>query len=211
MRRQPTSARPRLTRALILKCAKVHFRHKGEWPTMYSGPVIGQPGENWQAIDYCLRAGSRGLLGGSSLARLLGEAGLKPYRLAPLTLEQIVVWLEADYKETGKWPTLESGPVRAAPGKKWSAIHVCLERGHRGLPGGMTLARLVRFHQNLLLRAHWILPVKDGERIITTAAQLTAVLVCRHPLQQPDLLWSLKERQRKFQEKARRQGRRRRQ
>jgi hypothetical protein len=78
------------------------------------------------------------------------------------------------------------------------------------LPGGFTLARLVRFHQNVLLRAHWILPVKDGERILTTPVQLTAVLVTRGPVQQPDLLWSLKERQRKFQEKVRRYQRRRR-
>ncbi len=74
----------------------------------------------------------------------------------------------------------------------------------------MTLASLVRFHQNVLLRAHRILPVKDGQRLLTTPVQLTALLVSRGPLQQPDLLWSLKERQRKFQEKARRQSRQRR-
>jgi len=117
MRRQRWSTRPLLTRALILKWIKAHRRRAGEWPTTYSGPVAGQPGENWRAIDQALRLGLRGLAAGSSLARLLGEAKLKPYRSRPLTIEQIVGWLEADHQETGKWPTLKSGPVRAAPGE----------------------------------------------------------------------------------------------
>jgi len=203
--------RSRLTEALILKWMKAQFRETGQWPTQRSGPVSGEPGENWSTIDCCLRLGRRGLAGGSSLARLLNQTGLKPNRREPaaLTIEEILAWLEADHRATGKWPTREGG-ARAPNGLSWASIDFYLWHGLRGLPGGFTLARLVRFHRNVLLRAHWILPVKDGQRLITTAAELTALLVTRGPLQRPDLLWSLRERQRKFQEAAARQGRRRR-
>jgi hypothetical protein len=154
-----------------------------------------------------LRDGHRGLPGGSTLARLVAEAGLKPHLQdrPPLTVEGILTWAEADYRITGKW--LTTGPVWSAPGETWEAIHMCLFRGGRGLPSGMALGRLIRFHQNVLLRSRQILPVKDGERLITTPIELTACLATRGPLQKPDLLWSLKERQRKFQERAREQVR----
>ena len=204
--RRRTRPAPQLTPALILKWIKLHCRRKGCWPSVRSGPVIGAPGENWAAINKALREGHRGLAGGSTLARFLAEAGLKQHvqDRPPLTIEGILTWLEADQRATGKWPNLESGPVRAAPGENWAAIHTCLCRGGRGLPGRMTLAGLLRFHRNVLLRARQILPVRDGQRLITTPLELTVVLVTRGPLQQPDLLYSLRERQKKFQREARR-------
>src|SRR6516225_1055615 len=116
MRQKRRGSRPPLTRALILKW--INRRKTGGLPAADSGPVVGQPGEDWRAINACLRLGLRGLPGGSSIARLLGEAGLKPYRRdVPLTIEEIVNWLEGDHQETGKWPTRKSGTVRAAPGE----------------------------------------------------------------------------------------------
>ena len=45
---------------------------------MLSGPVLAAPGETWRLLDGYLRAGRRGLPGGSSLAKLLaGRSGTK--------------------------------------------------------------------------------------------------------------------------------------
>src|SRR5260370_40880102 len=102
MRRQRTTRPSRLTRARILKMAKVHFRQKGQWPTKRSGPVAGEPNETWAAIDLSLKHGYRGLAGGSSLAQLLAEAGVKRHRRERprLNLELVLTWAEADQRQT---------------------------------------------------------------------------------------------------------------
>lgn len=64
---------PRLTDFKVLRWADVYFARHGKRPTAKSGQVEGTPGETWLAIDKALRAGCRGLPGGSSLARLLDE------------------------------------------------------------------------------------------------------------------------------------------
>jgi hypothetical protein len=39
-----------------------------------------------------------------------------------------------------------------APGENWKALDLALRRGHRGLPGGDTLVRLLRRERGLLER-----------------------------------------------------------
>ena len=58
--------------------------------------VGAAPEETWNIIDYALKHGRRGLPGGSSLARLLGEC-LPAYNRV-LTLEMIVAWGEAAFR-----------------------------------------------------------------------------------------------------------------
>jgi hypothetical protein len=36
----------------------------------------------------------------------------------------------------------ESGPVTEAPEETWKGVEMALSKGHQGLPGGLTLARL---------------------------------------------------------------------
>jgi hypothetical protein len=47
---------------------------------MLSGPIDSAPGENWSAVNACLRDGFRGLSGGSSLAKLLARHRRRPSR-----------------------------------------------------------------------------------------------------------------------------------
>src|SRR5579872_3557270 len=61
---------PPLTLGQVLDWAE-HHQFAGQWPRTNSGPVPGQPGEDWEHIDRALRYGRRGLPGGTSLARLL--------------------------------------------------------------------------------------------------------------------------------------------
>jgi hypothetical protein len=51
--------------------AEAHRRRNGRWPSSGSGTVAGAAGETWRGLDQALRAGYRGLPGGSSLAGLL--------------------------------------------------------------------------------------------------------------------------------------------
>jgi hypothetical protein len=68
---------PPLSVEQILAWADEHHTRTGSWPTELSGPV-GTTGESWQAINRALRDGERGLPGGTSLFKLLRQAGRVP-------------------------------------------------------------------------------------------------------------------------------------
>jgi hypothetical protein len=136
----------RLTVRRILAWARAHHRRTGKWPNARSGPVAEAPTETWLGIDNALTQGLRGLPRGPSLALLLAEQlGVRTKAAIPrLTFEQILAWANAHYLRKGKWPNTESGPIHDAPGETWKAVAMALDQGHRGLPGGDTLYRLLQ-------------------------------------------------------------------
>jgi hypothetical protein len=68
---------PQLTQRQILAWADAHRERTGAWPSGQSGPIPESPPDTWQMIDHALREGLRGLLPGSSVAKLLAEQGKK--------------------------------------------------------------------------------------------------------------------------------------
>lgn len=142
------SKRPPLTVAQILAWAEAHVRRTGKRPNGHSGPIPESAGETWSAIDTALIYGYRGLPGGLSLAEFLNQHwGEKPpndRNRPPLTLSQILAWAKSHYQRAGKWPTAASGEVPEAPQETWKIINSALWEGHRGLPGGDSLSRLLR-------------------------------------------------------------------
>ncbi len=143
--RQYQPSLPRLTLKKILCWADAHFARTGRWPGEKSGPIADAPAETWSAVADALRSGRRGLLGGSSLAKLLhaergGDSGS---RRPPLTLKQVLAWADDQYARTGKWPTYLSGRVMAAPTETWGGINAALRHKHRGIRRGTTLAKLL--------------------------------------------------------------------
>ncbi len=136
---------PPLSIEQILDWADAHFRATGDWPTTGSARVLDVPRERWDRIDEALRQGSRGLPGGSSLARLLAEhRGTRNHSdLPPFTIDQILAWIDAFHQRTGKWPNERSGPIPDSGGETWLGIETALQRGSRGLPGGSSIPRLL--------------------------------------------------------------------
>jgi hypothetical protein len=65
-------------------------------------------------------------------------------RKPPLTVAQILAWADEHHRRTGKWPSANSGLVAGAPGETWVALNAALYAGYRGLPGGDSLAQLLR-------------------------------------------------------------------
>jgi hypothetical protein len=61
----------------------------------------------------------------------------------PLTEAQIRRWAETHRRRTGKWPVQKTGPVDGAAGETWKNLDQALRNGHRGLPGGSSLAKLL--------------------------------------------------------------------
>lgn len=82
----------RFTIKQILAWADAHNQREGSWPIVASGPIREAPGETWLAVNKALANGTRGLPGGSSLAKLLAEKrGVrKSFNLPPLSEERIL-------------------------------------------------------------------------------------------------------------------------
>jgi hypothetical protein len=137
---------PRLSRRQIIAWADAHRKRTGKWPNLNSGPVVDCPGERWDRIDHSLRAGTRGLTGGSSLAQLLTRKRGKrnPSRLPPLTEEQILQWADLHHRKTGAWPRCASGVIAGSGGETWAGVDAALREGKRSLAGGSSLFQLLR-------------------------------------------------------------------
>ena len=150
-RKRRRQARPELSEPQILAWADAYHARTGQWPRSESGPVRDQLGENWRRIDTALRYGLRGLTGDSSLARLLAQRrGVRNLReLPPFTIRQILAWSDGYRGRTGHWPSSESGSVAEAPDETWRAVDQALRVGIRGLPGGLSLARLLAAHRHV--------------------------------------------------------------
>jgi hypothetical protein len=136
---------PHLTIKQILAWADQHHRTTGTWPTALSGPVLGSSDETWHKVDLALRRGTRGLKRGLSLPRLLAKRRRVPNKqdLPPLSINQILSWADAYHKRTRAWPRCRREPIREAPGLTWIGLDSALREGRRGLPGRVSLARLL--------------------------------------------------------------------
>ena len=162
-------ALPRLTIKQILAWADDHYRHMDAWPTADSGPVLVEPGETWRSVDNGLRLGLRGLPSGDSLAKLMSRRrGVRNRKaLPPYSVSQILRWADAYHAKHGSWPKGSSGPIEMAPTETWMAVDMALRKGIRGLPGGDSLPRLLA--RNRKKRNRGALPVLEVRQILAWA------------------------------------------
>jgi hypothetical protein len=162
-------ALPKLDVASILAWADVHHRRTGRWPIATSGNVERSSGETWNGIDLALRHAGRGLPGGSSLARLLAEHRGVPNKAErpALSLERVLNWADAHGARTGAWPNQRSGPVEEDRSLTWVAVDSALVKGWRGLPGGLSLAKLLVERRGV--RSRCALPPLTIEQILAWA------------------------------------------
>lgn len=71
-----------------------------------------------------------------------------------LTVEIILAWADHRHARTGRWPTSKSGAVISTLGESWGAIDFALTHGARGLPGGISLVRLLVEQRGVVSKAH---------------------------------------------------------
>jgi hypothetical protein len=88
-------------------------------------------------------------------------------RRPQLSISQILAYADAFHRRTGRWPSRDSGRIVGALGESWQAINVALSHGHRGLPGGSSLALLL--HQWRGLRHKRRLPRLSIKKILAWA------------------------------------------
>jgi hypothetical protein len=71
-------ALPPLSITRIRRWVIAHYRRSGRWPRRDSGAIPEAPGETWSGVNAALSKGVRGLPGGSSLPRVVGECQEAP-------------------------------------------------------------------------------------------------------------------------------------
>jgi hypothetical protein len=160
---------PSLTVSQILEWADAEFQRTGEWPNQVTGPIAESPGDTWAGVNYALKAGTRGLPGGCSLAQLLSDQrGIRNRgNLVKLSIEQILIWADTYHETTGKWPKPNSGVIPDAPGETWGSVQSALFSGLRGLPKRLTLAKLLQAERGV--RNVQDLPPLSEEQILAWA------------------------------------------
>jgi hypothetical protein len=165
----PGPRRPRLSVEETLAWADAYRERTGRWPDRESGAIPEAPGETWCAVSVALSHGERGMPRGSSLPRLLAEHRGRRFRdtARPLTEGQILTWADEHHDRTGEWPSESSGPIPGATGETWHAVQGALRSGHRGLPGGSSLARLLAEHRGR--RTRLTVPPLSIEQILSWA------------------------------------------
>src|SRR5438270_10779689 len=84
-----------------------------------------------------------------------------------LTLSQILAWIDAFHKRTGRWPHSDSGRISATIGETWLAVDMALRKGWRGLPSGSSLARVLAEYRGVRNRKR--LPRFTIKQILTWA------------------------------------------
>jgi hypothetical protein len=136
----------RLTESTIAAWATAHRKRNGDWPNENSGPITGIPDETWSGVNAALAVGLRGLPGGDSLGKLLARRfGIRNKTNIPrLTKKMIIRWARDHRRRTGRWPSAHCGAVFGVSDETWSRIDDALRLGHRGLPGGESLARVLQ-------------------------------------------------------------------
>jgi hypothetical protein len=170
----PPSRKPALPLTTILEWADEHHARSGGHPDAWSGPVAGQPAESWYNIDRALRLGYRGLPSKDTLAALLHrQRGHRDkHHQPPLSEDRIFAWAQDHRRRTGHWPQRGSGPVEGAPGEEWVRIDAALRHGRRGLPGGITLAALLRRRERVAdargkLTREYVSPILQPGEVVT--------------------------------------------
>ncbi len=138
-------ARP-ITEQQIFKAGEESLKIYGRIPTAHSKEsVSGHPKETWMGLNRALHIGGRGLQAGSSLAKIfkpLREAH-GPFPHSPLTVDEIGRAGCEFHRQYGRWPRSTSQePAPGLPDDSWNALNYALNRGLRGLPRGLSLARI---------------------------------------------------------------------
>jgi len=136
-----------ITEDQIVEASENWKKSSGEWPTRKSG-WCAEIGRTWGAIDRALWQGCGGLVGRSSLARLLEGRGLVvnfKSKNRHLSIEQIATEARDWKRKTGKRPRAKSG-YDAVLGRTWRNVDAALSVGYSGLPGGSSLSKLLDEH-----------------------------------------------------------------
>ena len=141
------------TTVIIKDWVSKFIKKYGRKPTANDGIIeftkSGYDNITWATLDSAFNKGSRGLIGQSSLAEFIKENfGIKNHNYPPpISLYYLDVWIKKYMNLHGRKPIVQSGIVEFVDGQykgiTWAAINSALQKGRRGLPGGISLPQYI--------------------------------------------------------------------
>jgi len=100
----------------------------------------------------------------------VADKGRHDRQRPPLSIPVILGWADEHFRNFGDWPSVEPGALLCAPDESWWAIAQALDHGHRGLPGGSSLARLLAEYRGV--RSRLAQPRLPQRQIVSWAESL---------------------------------------
>jgi hypothetical protein len=73
----------------------------------------------------------------------------KRRRRPKLVIAQILGWADEFYRETGRWPRKDSGPIAGELEETWRRVDNALCHGLRSLPAGSSLAQFLAWYRGV--------------------------------------------------------------
>lgn len=145
---QGRSAPAPLTIAMVRKAVRAFYEANGTWPSRSAPGEVPVIGGKWMTLGTALSEGLRGLPKQGtdgrplSLARIVAQLSGVPVRSKPLTVELIQESMVAWRRKEGQWPSSLTDGVAPKIGVKWRSLNSFLRTGSRGLPSGLSLAKV---------------------------------------------------------------------
>ena len=145
--RRKTMGIVELTIPCVTDALLAYYAEHNAWPTKRSEGATEYFGHKivWQSVDTALADGNLGLPGGSSLAKLCKT--LKPDLTVAMILAAAMKFNNLEQLSTHKhWPQAYSARATECFGfpERWLEVDAALKNGTRGLPGGQTLAGILK-------------------------------------------------------------------
>jgi hypothetical protein len=138
-----------------LKKAIAHHQEKNnKYPGKNSGEIDFFEGVKWDHLNNRLIEGKIKNVGKTTLAEFIKSEfdyvnPMNPRERSDLKLEEILEWMDAFYKQHGKYPGQTSQPINEMGDEKWVNIDRALRSGGRGLPKSGGLAGLKLKHKGV--------------------------------------------------------------
>lgn len=131
-----------LTESQVLRWCDDYKQSHGVYPNSGTKGLIPGTVETWEKVIGSCMNKSRGMK--RTLPQLLAaKRGVRNIQASrDLTIARIVRWARSHKRQTGKWPTAESGPIPKTT-ETWSGINIASKKGNRGLSPRRSLAQLL--------------------------------------------------------------------
>ena len=142
--RTKTIAEKVLSIEQVLYWCDIYYKKNNKYPGQYAKSIPEMQGESFTNINAALNIGHRGLPKMTGLAGLLAkERGYIHNQNKPsIDLDDVIKEMINFFKANKKFPTADNKLIAGSLGCKWSALNSSLHNGGRGLPKGLSLAKL---------------------------------------------------------------------
>ena len=142
--RSKTIPEKALTIEQVLNWCDIYYERNKKYPGQYAKSIPEMQSDTFNNINAAFNQGIRGLPQMTGLAALLAQERGYVHNQNKLSidLDDVVKEMINFFKENKKFPTADNKQTAGSLDCNWSALNSSLHIGGRGLPKGLSLAKL---------------------------------------------------------------------